>query len=55
MVFAALDPGNQIVVIYPNGAKTIVLDASDGLARPTATAVHGKPAVHHQWSILRTP
>ncbi|WP_105974301.1 hypothetical protein [Streptomyces geranii] len=42
VVFAALNSPNQIVVVYPNGAKKTVLTSADGLASPTATVVRGQ-------------
>ncbi|MFJ8026773.1 SMP-30/gluconolactonase/LRE family protein [Streptomyces sp. NPDC096311] len=41
VVFAALHASNQIAVVYPDGAKRIVLTKADGIAAPTATAVRG--------------
>lgn len=41
VVLAAVNGANQVDVVYPNGTKVTVLTAADGLASPTATAVHG--------------
>jgi sugar lactone lactonase YvrE len=41
VVFAAVNAQNKVDVVYPNGTKVTVLTAADGLANPTATAVHG--------------
>jgi sugar lactone lactonase YvrE len=41
VVLAAVNAANQVAVVYPNGTRKTVLTAADGLASPTATAVHG--------------
>ncbi|MEU6259749.1 hypothetical protein [Streptomyces sp. NPDC047043] len=41
VVFAALNRLGQVVIIRPGGVTETALTASDGLASPTAIAVHG--------------
>lgn len=41
VVLAAVNAANEVDVVHPNGTRTTVLTAADGLASPTATAVHG--------------
>ncbi|MET9453098.1 SMP-30/gluconolactonase/LRE family protein [Streptomyces cinerochromogenes] len=41
-VLAALNSGNQVVLIHPDGAVHPVLTAEDGLSNPTSVAVRGR-------------
>lgn len=40
-VVAALNSGNEVAVVAPDGKRTTVLSGEDGLQTPTATAVRG--------------
>ncbi|MGW6918641.1 hypothetical protein ACWGB8_33210 [Kitasatospora sp. NPDC054939] len=41
-VLAALNTGNQVVHVRPDGSRRTVLTADDGLTSPTSVAVHGR-------------
>lgn len=41
-VLAALNSQNQVVLLRPDGSRTVVLTADDGLTSPTSVAVHGR-------------
>ncbi|MFE0629238.1 hypothetical protein ACFW3D_20040 [Streptomyces sp. NPDC058864] len=41
VVLAAVNAANHVEVVHPDGTRTTVLTAADGLASPTATAVRG--------------
>jgi hypothetical protein len=40
-VLAALDAGNQVALVRPDGSHAIVLTAADGLENPSSVAVRG--------------
>ena len=40
-LIAALDQPNMVALVHPNGTRTIVLTAKDGLQSPSAIAARG--------------
>ena len=40
-VLAALDAGNKVALVRPDGSHEIVLTSADGLENPSAVAVRG--------------